>query len=302
MSSCISERLDTSDGSVRRNVLSRVGKKRVSILADLAVSYAQRGWAVFPLQVGKKQPIRGSSGFYAGTSDLVTVRNWWRTTDWNIGIWTGASNLVVIDLDIDKEDATSWAHGGPVPGISWWLEMCQVAEYDWEQTYCVVTASGGMHVYFSSEKPYPPAVGKFSSLVDIRAGGSYVVAAGSTTDVGEFEHICGDQVQPVPDWLDALLTPAPVEVVLPLQQLAYDQSHSFDSSLEGLLHVVERQGEGERNNAFNWCVWKVGQHWWTEEQRETALDRLVAIGLGVGLDGKEMRDTIKSAQRNYPPR
>jgi hypothetical protein len=264
---------------------------------DLAVSYAQRGWHVFPLQVGGKQPLKGSRGFYAGSIALVQVRQWWRTTDYNIGIWTGASNLVVIDLDIDKE------HTGATPGISWWLEMCALTEYDWEQTYCVVTASGGMHVYFSSEKPYPPAVGKFGALVDVRAGNSYVVAAGSETETGIFEHCCGDQVQPLPEWLDALLDPLPIKVVEPIEQYRRDSEEgAYFKSLDGLLRVLQTSGEGERNNTFNWCVHKVGQHWWTEAQREDALTALIAMGDAIDLSGKEMQDTIKSAQRSWPAR
>jgi hypothetical protein len=271
--------------------------------ADLAVSYAQRGWAVFPLQVGGKQPLKGSRGFYAGSIALVQVRQWWRTTDYNIGIWTGGSNLVVIDLDVDKEDNSSWARGGPLPGITWWLNVCAVAEYDWEQTYCVVTASGGMHVYFESEEPYPPAVGKFGALVDIRAGLSYVVAAGSETDVGTFEHCCGDQVQPLPEWLAAMIEPLPIEHTPVLEQLKRDdRPGAYERAVAGLCRVLERQSEGQRNTTFNWCVWKVGQHWWTEQQREDAVDRLVAFGAALDMPESSMRDTIKSARRNWPAR
>jgi uncharacterized protein YidB (DUF937 family) len=257
---------------------------------------------VFPLQVGGKQPLKGSRGFYAGSIALVQVRQWWRTTDYNIGIWTGGSDLVVIDLDVDKEDASSWARGGELPGISWWLKTCEIAEYDWEQTYCVVTASGGLHVYFSSEKPYPPAVGKFGALVDVRAGNSYVVAAGSQTDVGEFEHCCGDQVQPLPEWLAALLDPLPTPHVSPLEQLSRDSRNTFESSLSGLCRVLQDAGEGERNNTFNWVAWKIGQHWWSADEQDTAIDRVQSIGSAVGLTEKEMNDTLKAQRAKWPAR
>jgi Bifunctional DNA primase/polymerase, N-terminal len=311
MSSCINEQPNTSGGSATLNAPNRVRKSHnkrltegwiMSNRADLVVSYAQRNWAVFPLKPGTKEP-GARSGFYAGTDDLVTIRAWWRQRDWNIGIWTGASNLVVIDLDLDKTDAASWNRGGPTPGISWWLEMCAVAEYDWEQTYCVTTASGGLHVYFESNKPYPPGVGQFGALVDVRAGGSYVVGAGSETDVGVFEHCCSDQVQPLPDWLDELLTArARVPVVGPAQQLHYDQTHSFDSSLEGLCRVLQTSVEGERNNAYNWCVWKTGMHWWTDNEKDVAIERLQAVGSAIGLDENEMRDTLKAARSKWPSR
>lgn len=270
--------------------------------ADLAVQYASRGWSVFPLKPGGKEPGT-RSGFYAGTTDLVTLRGWWRQRDWNIGIWTGASNLVVIDLDVDKEDAASWNRGGPTPGISWWLEYCEVAEYDWEQTYCVTTASGGLHVYFTSEKPYPPAVGKFGALVDVRASQSYVVAAGSETNVGMFEHCCSDQVQPLPEWLAALIEPLPpMYQPTQIEQFQRDQkSGAFEAAMQGLERVLWNAAEGERNNTLNWCVHKVGEHWWTEEQRDIAVANLEAIALSF-LHAAEVASTIKSAKRRWPPR
>jgi hypothetical protein len=269
--------------------------------ADLAVQYATRGWSVFPLKQGGKEPGT-RSGFYAGTTDLVTVRGWWRQRDWNIGIWTGASNLVVVDLDIDKEDAASWCHGGPTPGITWWTDVCEVAGYDFKETYCVATWSGGLHVYFTSEKPYPPQTGKFGALVDIRAGLSYVVAAGSEVQGAEFEHCGSDQIAEVPDWLDALIDPLPVKQTSPLEQYQRDKSGGFNSAVEGLTRVLLESVEGERNNTLNWCVAKVGQHWWDENQREHAVDRLRAIATAHDLTEREVEDTIKSARRSWPPR
>jgi len=278
----------------------------VTSRADLAVSYAQRGWSVFPLQVGGKQPLKGSRGFYAGSIALVQVRQWWRTTDYNIGIWTGGSNLVVIDLDVDKDDPSSWARGGPTPGISWWLETCDRMQYDWEQTYCVVTASGGMHVYFESEKPYPPAVGKFGALVDIRAGLSYVVAAGSETERGIFEHCCSDQVLPVPDWLDAIIDPLPIKQTSPREQLQQDvRPGAYQAAVDGLTRTIRNTPDGQRNNAVNWAVWKVGHHWWTETQREDALDSIRNTAAALGIDDDkpgQTEGTIRSQRAKWPAR
>jgi hypothetical protein len=273
--------------------------------ADLAVMYAKREWFPFPLRVSEKRPAT-VNGFYAATNDLVRIRELWRQKDWNIGIFTGKANLVVIDLDIDKDDPSSWARGGPTPGISWWLEACDKYGYDWEQTYCVATASGGMHVYFSSDEPYPPAVGKFGALVDIRAGLSYVVAAGSETDVGIFEHFGGDDAMPLPEWLAALIEPIPVKYVTPREQMNYDRREgAYQNAVDGLLRKIREAPDGERNNMVNWCAWKIGQHWWTEDQREDALDLVVSTAKALGIDDDkrgQTEATIRSQRNKWPAR
>lgn len=84
-----------------------------SNLLTAALSYAARGWPVFPLHTIKdgactcalgtkchspgKHP-RTPNGFKDGTSNIERVRQWWsRSPDSNIGLW--CRDLIVVDVD-----------------------------------------------------------------------------------------------------------------------------------------------------------------------------------------------------------
>src|SRR4249919_274053 len=221
--------------------------------ASLVEQYAQRGWACFPLKPGGKQPAT-RSGVYAGTDDLVTLRRWWKNTDYNIGINCGASNLVVVDLDIDKEGV------GQESGVSWWLETCsRVGEDPWG-TYSVVTASGGLHLYY--ELPESALIrsrnGVLAPLVDIKSNGGYVVAAGSEVDGHVYEWTeLTNVVAPAPIWLMAIVMdhePTPEE-----QRAKLEARVRFTSDLENdPVAVIRKRAErlastptGNRNETLN---------------------------------------------------
>ena len=71
---------------------------------EYALSYAKRGWHVFPLAPGTKVPLKGSRGLYDATIDESQITKWWtENPDYNIGIRTGKiSNLTVIDFDTEE--------------------------------------------------------------------------------------------------------------------------------------------------------------------------------------------------------
>jgi virulence-associated protein E/bifunctional DNA primase/polymerase-like protein/primase-like protein len=73
-------------------------------LIDYALQYASRHWFVFPLKPRGKLPIiskkAGGKGFHDATIDPKQIEAWWRQwPEANIGIATGASGLVVLDVD-----------------------------------------------------------------------------------------------------------------------------------------------------------------------------------------------------------
>ncbi|MFI7580560.1 bifunctional DNA primase/polymerase [Kocuria kalidii] len=149
-------------------------KKRPDDRLDLALDYATKGYAVFPLRPGSKKPAVGN-GQNEATTDEATVRAWW--TDMpnaNIGISARASGLVVVDIDTKTDDGrATWARATAGRAIP-------------EPEFVVLTPSGGEHRYYQhdyAEAGISNSAGKLAvgPGVDIRANG-YVVAPGSYTE------------------------------------------------------------------------------------------------------------------------
>lgn len=97
----------------------------LSPLGEAALAYARRGWHVFRLAAGTKEPIKGSHGFKDATTEEAKIRLWWlNMRDANIGIACGASGLVVVDVDRHKSDGFASlaeferTHGGLPPTLT----------------------------------------------------------------------------------------------------------------------------------------------------------------------------------------
>jgi len=135
---------------------------------DAALSYAARGWAVFPLRPHSKAPAT-EHGFKQATTDEAQIRAWWGARpDCNVGIRTGAtSRLWVFDVDPRHNGTAS-------------LFTLQQRIGKWE-TVEVVTGWGGTHFYFAWDDARPVGCqsgGKraLPEGLDVKGDGGYVVA------------------------------------------------------------------------------------------------------------------------------
>lgn len=141
-------------------------------MLDNALKYARKyGFSVFPLGHRAKTPVV-ENGFKEATTDPTQIELWWTDKPFaNIGIATGemSGNLAVIDLDIKPDKGID----GDLSLKEW--ESCHGAFPD---TVCATTGSGGRHLYYIVDKPFPCARGIIDG-VDIRCNGGYVVAPGS---------------------------------------------------------------------------------------------------------------------------
>ncbi|ALV34190.1 bifunctional DNA primase/polymerase [Streptomyces sp. CdTB01] len=278
-------------------------------LLRAALEAAERGWHVFPLRPGGKPPaLHGeksctrtgecASGHVKweqrATTDPDRIRAAWSRAPFNVGIATGPSGLVVIDLDLPKDKSSSDAPGGATT----FAALCERAGHAVPDTYRVRTASGGEHLYFTA----PPGVRLGNTAktvapsVDTRAWGGYVVAAGSTTPAGRYEVLSGPQTAVLPAWLQAILRPATARPVGPLRLPAVDGSRAALAALEAECAVVAAAPEGLRNATLNRCAFKVGRFVaWGDLPRHVVEEAFQGTGEAVGLTAVECRTTIRSA-------
>ncbi|GAT84592.1 DNA primase [Streptomyces sp. F-3] len=278
-------------------------------LLRAALDAAARGWHVFPLRPGTKRPaLHGEktcprTGPCAGghrkweqraTCDPERIRAAWSRAPFNVGIATGPSNLVVVDLDVPKDKGSSDAPCGAAT----FKALCERAGHAVPATYRTRTASGGTHLYFTA----PPGIrlgntaGTIAPLVDTRAWGGYVVAAGSTTPTGPYEVLCDSEAASLPAWLLSILQPAPAPSAGPLRLPVVDGSRAALAALEAECAMVAAAPDGLRNVTLNRCAFKVGRFVaWGDLPRHVAEEAFQAAGEARGLTPAECRATIRSA-------
>lgn len=193
-------------------------------LLDCALSYAERGWHVFPVHTPQsdgscscrrtdcsrsgKHP-RVSAGRNSATTDPTTIRAWWGAwPDANIGIATGKeSGMIVLDVDEGGDDTLSAL---PTP-----------------ETVEQITGSGGRHLIYQRPDDaarYLTKV-KFMPGLDSRADGGYIVAPPSLHPSGrqyEWEGSSdpfdGIAMMPCPQWLLDAIGAEAVDATAPVPE------------------------------------------------------------------------------------
>lgn len=161
-----------------------VEASRAPSAGEAALVYARAGIAVFPCRSNKRPWT--AHGYLDATADLGQVERWWRR--WPtalVGLPTGrfggrAWSLVVLDIDP--------RNGGRIdPRV--------------DRTFTVATPSGGVHLYFASERDLSSLNGVISDGVDRKAAGGYVAAPGSST----YSVVRELPIAAWPAWIDNLL-------------------------------------------------------------------------------------------------
>jgi hypothetical protein len=141
------------------------------------------------------------SGLKDATRDPETLRRWWASPErrtgrsWNVGAvvppW-----LAAVDMDGPEGLAALHAEGLSLPA-----------------TLTAETGRpGGLHCWYRTERPIPPAVGVLAH-VDVRGPGSYLVAPPSLHASGRrYQWRAGsfdpELIAPAPSWLHELARPA----------------------------------------------------------------------------------------------
>jgi hypothetical protein len=187
-----------------------------------AIEQAARGVYVFPLAVNGKTPVT-LHGYQDATTDAKRIDEMWRHRPAaNIGIATGASELVVIDIDV-KHGVNGWKalddclkRLGQLPG----------------PTRMASTPSGGAHLYLRAPDGFAirNSAGRLGEGVDVRAHGGYVVAPPSVIDGKAYRWDITAPAKVLPQaWAKAMEVPvrkAP-EGRLPIAQHTYRRMRRY---------------------------------------------------------------------------
>ncbi|MGW5295507.1 bifunctional DNA primase/polymerase [Streptomyces bacillaris] len=278
-------------------------------LLNGALDAAGRGWHVFPLRPRDKRPaLHGetacpSTGDCAAghlkweqraTTDPDRIRAAWSAGAFNIGLATGPSGLVVIDLDPVKAKDPK----GTPDGATSLQALCERAGQTVPATYRTRTASGGHHLYFTA----PPgarlgnSAGRLGTHIDTRAHGGYVVAPGSTLPGGVYEVIDPTAPVPLPEWLHALLTPRQSPRGLTAAPVPVRASSYAAAALKAETAAVAGAGEGVRNWTLVRAARALGRFIPSGDlARHEVEQALNSAGLAAGLRETECRAAITSA-------
>ncbi|WP_338682167.1 bifunctional DNA primase/polymerase [Streptomyces acidiscabies] len=278
-------------------------------LLHAALNAAGRGWPVFPLRPGTKRPaLHGEQSCprtgpcaaghlkweQRATTDPSRIRTAWERAPFNVGIACGPSGLLVVDLDMPKDNSSTDAPCGAAT----FKALCERHGQPVPCTRTVRTASGGRHLYFTA----PAAVrlhntaGTLAPLVDTRAWGGYVVAAGSTVDGAHYETVGPALLRPLPDWLKTLLLP-PHPVNRPSATRGTRHRAPYvAAALTRETTAVATAPEGRRNIALLRAARALGRFVasgdLTRPEVEAALQ---GAGEAAGLPAPECRATLRSA-------
>lgn len=132
---------------------------------EAALFYASRGWQVFPIMPGQKEPPLCKWRDEA-TTDPEKIKAWWsKTANANVGIATGkVSGIVVLDVDTGKSGNES-------------LFDLTVEHGKLPETPEALTGGGGRHFIFAHPgQDIPNSASKLGAGLDIRGDGGYIVA------------------------------------------------------------------------------------------------------------------------------
>ena len=254
-----------------------------SDLLAAALAAADRGWHVFPLRPGAKVPAlhgltdcdhtgpcaTGHLGWeQRATTDPDRIRAAWSAGAFNIGLATGPSGLLVVDLDTAKPGDTppaDWDRPGVQDGQDVLAVLADLhGQPTPADTFTVATPTGGLHLYFLAPvdgEPLRNTQGSIGWKVDTRANGGYVVAPGSCTSRGTYRVVVDAPAAPLPPWLADLLRPAPIPTApaRPVTVGRSRRSRYLDSAVRAEAVKVADAGKGQRNSTLYAAALALGQ-------------------------------------------
>ncbi|MEU4919357.1 bifunctional DNA primase/polymerase [Streptomyces parvus] len=278
-------------------------------LLNVALDAAEHGWHVFPLRPRDKRPALHGETACPGTGDCAgghrkweqratvdpdRIRKAWSAGAFNVGLATGPSGLVVVDLDPVKAKDPK----GTPDGVTSLQALCERAGQAVPATYRTRTASGGHHLYFTAPDGVRlgNSAGRLGKHIDTRAHGGYVVAAGSTLPNGAYEVVDPTEPVPLPEWLYALLRSRQPSSALMVAPAPARAPRYAAAALRAEAAAVAGAGEGVRNWTLVRAARALGRFIPSGDLARSEVEQaLNSAGLAAGLRENECRAAVTSA-------
>ena len=242
-------------------------------LTEAALRLAASGLHVFPCSRDKVPCVEG--GFKSASRDADAIKEMFARRGVElIGVATGASRLVVIDVDAkDGHDGRLWVfeNADRLPA-----------------TRVHRTRSGGKHWVFAAPdgRTVPSGNSRLARGVDVKARGGYVVWP---SGLGDGYTVARDLPPAVlPQWMVEACHPLPAALTEPIRVAPAPASSDVAEriarvALRKELDRIGAAGPGARNETLNRAAFNIGQ--------------LVAGGC---LGENEARDALIDAGKNMP--
>jgi Bifunctional DNA primase/polymerase, N-terminal len=237
-----------------------------------ALELAASGIPVFPCAANKCPTT--PSGFKDASTEPDEIRRLWRVYPGLVGVPTGkGSGFDALDLDIKHQEARDW-----------WRDN----RHRLPQTRIHRTRSGGLHPLFAHNDVVRCSASKIARGVDTRADGGYIIwwpAAGLPV-------LSEAAPAPWPDWLLEEFRPKPRLAASTRVEAAFTYSNAW---LRGLVRLVARATEGQRNQILFWAACRAGEAVRDGKADEPfIIDVLTEAAAHAGLPHTEAARTIQS--------
>jgi putative DNA primase/helicase len=149
---------------------------------EFALAYAAAGWAVLPLQPGKKIPdgtlVR--KGFRDATCDRAQITSWFtKNPSAGVGIHPWTAGTVVLDIDVKNGKRGREA-----------LESLEAKYGELPRTLTARTPSGGEHRVFRCSRPIGNRV--LAPDIDVRGADGYIACEPTEIEGRKYQWIDWD--------------------------------------------------------------------------------------------------------------
>lgn len=280
--------------------------------ARIAALRAAKEWGhkVFPLSIRKTPIIRSphekgercagrtvcgkwGHGVLDSSNHGPTIEEGFDQAPKAVGYGIACDNM--IGLDLDRKNG--------VDGVATLNRLAAEHGFTVPRTTTVCTPSGGFHLWLTVPEgvTVPNSVGRLGPGVDTRSSHGYLVGPGSIGQAGEYAlhpKVGYIEPQPIPEQLlQLMLPPAPRQQ--PQRRQAAMSVDSSTRALQGLVNVVLKSSQGNRNSALYWASSKAWAH--VADGHVAAGDveaELIGAAVQIGLGEAEARRTIASANRS----